>query len=488
MSSYKKFTKDIGLISLARLAVILKGIIILPFITKLLGAENYGVWAQLGATLGLIAPIILLGLPFSLIRFLAAEKNKKEIQEGIYSALAVIGGFALIITLVLILFSNPIAAFFQCRSFLIKILAFTIFLQCLNTIPLTLFQAFQEIGKYSFFTIFQSFGEAGLVASAVLLDYGLSGAVISLLIIRLVIFLIVFSLTLKKFGIKIPSFSRIKEYLSFGLPTVASNTSYWTITSSDRYLIGLFLGVLFVGYYAPAYTIGNVITFFVFPFIIVLPAVLAKSFDENKINKVKIYLKYSLKYFLMIAIPAVFGLSVLSKPLLILVSTKEIAENAFYITPFVAVSILLYGSSSIFGGILTLVKKTKISAKIWTAAAFFNLGLNFLFIPIFGILGAAVTTLISYFFASALICYYSYKELRFKIDWKSLMKSIFASSLMSLFIIWFNPVGLLKTLTAILLGVIVYGILIILFKNIDKKEFNFFKEELLLSFKKNNSS
>jgi len=46
---------------------------------------------------------------------------------------------------------------------------------------------------------------------------------------------------------------------------------------------------------------------------------------------------------------------------------------------------------------------------------------------------------------------------------------------MSLFILWFTPVGLLKTIIAIILGALIYGILIFLFKGFDKKEIEFLK-------------
>lgn len=483
MSAYKKFTKDMGIISIAELIIALKALIILPIIAKLLGVANYGIWVQLMVTLGLITPIIILGLPYALVRFLAAEKDKKEIQEGIYSVLAIIFAIGLAITLPLVIFSDTLANFFQCQPSLIKILAFVILLECLNLVFLNVFRAFQEMGKYSSFMILQTFGEVGLIAAAVFWGYGLYGAVLSLLIIRVFTFLILFGFIFKKFGIKIPNFSKIKEYTKFSLPTVASSISYWAVASSDRYLIGFFLGVLFVGYYGPAYTIGNMINFFIFPFIIVLPAALSKFFDENKISEVKIYLKYSLKYFLMMAIPAVFGLSVLSRPLLVIFSTQEIASNAYFITPFVAISILLYGSYTIFSQILVLTKKTRIFGIIWMVAALINIGLNLIFIPYFGILGAAITTILSYTFAFALTWYYASREFLFEIDWGFILKSILASTIMMLVILYINPVGLLKILFVIIFSALLYGILIFLFKGFNKKEIEFLKGFL----KKSNS-
>ena len=302
-----------------------------------------------------------------------------------------------------------------------------------------------------------------------------SGAVLSLLIIRGVNFLIMSILTIQRIGIIIPKFLRIKEYLRFSLPTIPGNISSWIVQSSDRYLIGFFLGTLFVGYYVPAYVIGNSINFFIMPLTFVLPAVLSKFYDENKIGEVKTYLKYSLKYFLMIGIPSVFGLSILSKQLLTIFSTSEIARQSYHIVPFVALSILLFGIYAVTAQIISLKKKTKITGMIWMAAAFLNLGLNFIFIPKFGILGAAITTLLAYSLAFTLTWYYSFREFQFDIDWKFISKSVFASILMTLLIVWFTPMGLLKTIIAIILGAFVYGTLIFLFKGFSKKEIEFLK-------------
>ncbi|MCD6528170.1 flippase [bacterium] len=475
MLYYRKFTKDVGMVGLTNLVIALKGLIILPIITKLLGPENYGVWAQIIVTLSLITPIATLGLPYTLVRFLAAEKDKKEIQDGIWSVFIIIFGISILIALILLAFSCPISNFFGGEEILVQILAFIIILECLNTVFFNLFRAFQQISKYSFFMVFQTLGEVGLVTITVFLGYGLFGAVLSLLIIRFINFLIMGILIIKKIGVKIPKFLRIKEYLSFGLPTIPGNISSWVVQSSDRYLIGFFLGTLFVGYYVPAYIIGNSIMLFIGPLSFVLPAVLSKFYDENKIDQVKTYLKYSLKYFLMIGIPSVFGLSILSKQLLTIFSTPEIAQQSYFIVPLVAVSILLFGIYAIISQIITLKKKTEITGAIWMFAAFLNLGLNFIFIPKFGILGAGLTTLFAYTLAFLLTWCYSFREFQFEIDWRFILRSVLASVLMILFILWFSPVGLLKTIIAIILGALIYEILMFLFKGLSKKEIEFLK-------------
>lgn len=476
MLHYKKFTKNIGLAGMTNLFSILRGIIVLPFIAKLLGTENYGIWSQIGVTMGLFGPVILLGLPFSLNRFLPSQKDKKKISEDFYSVLFFIAGLGALVALIIFLFSGLIASFFGTQPFLIKLLGLIILFQSLNAIILNTFRAFSEIKKYSFFSIFQSLGEAGLIVLAVIYGLGLTGAVAALLAIRVITFLVSYPFLLKKIGLSFPRFTKLKNYLFFGVPTVISSFSYWIVTCSDRYLIGYFLGTVFVGYYSPAYTVGNIINFFAYPFIIILPAVLSKLFDENKLEEVKRYLNYSLKYFLIVAIPAVVGVSVLSKQIVGFLSNRPIAENAFYVTPFVAFSILLYGISSILISILALVKKTKTYAKIWTGSAILNILLNIVLIPRIGIIGAAATTLLSYLFSFILVWKYSQKEIRVEINSTSLTKIVLASILMGLLVFWLNPYELWETLLTIAAGAVLYLILIIFFKVIEKREIEFLKQ------------
>lgn len=472
---HKKFAEDVGITSLAKLTVALKGLIILPIITKTLGAENFGVWTQIVVTISLVVPIATLGLPYTLVRFLDAGKKREEIQEGVYSVLSLTFLIGLAISLILIGSSGPISNFFGgSEPLLIKILAFVILLECLNLVFLNVFRAFQEMGRYSLFTIIQALGEIGLIVIAVYLGFGLSGAVFSLLIARLVVFLIMGYLIIQWIGLKIPNFIKLKEYLSFGLPTVPSNISSWVVQSSDRYLIGLFLGTLFVGYYAPVFTIGNIINLLIAPLALVLPALLSKLYDENNLDEVRRYLKYSLKYFLMLTIPTVFGLSVLSKQLLTIFSTAEIAEQGYPLVPLIALSLLLWGVYSIFVQILALSKKTRVIGIIWLVAAALNLGLNIILIPRIGIMGAAITTLLAYTFAFIATWYHSAQDLRFEIDWRSILKSTLASILMLLFIRWLDPTGLSNTLATIVASAFLYGALILSLRGLNKREVVFF--------------
>ena len=476
MYSYFKFAKHTFLIGTLHALGIIQSLVFLPIITKILGAGDYGIWVQIKATMGLLIPLGFFGLQDSLVRFLSGEKNNEKIQEGVYSSLAFTSGATLIMALILTVFSGPIAVFFQFAPIFIKLLGLILIFESLNSAFLTIIQARREIEKYFWFSILKTLGETGLIIGAIVLGYGLSGAIFFLLLGRIAIFLILFIYIIKKIGIKVPDFSLLADYLRFGMPTMTNNFSYWVVASADRYIIGLFLGILFVGYYAPAYSIGMLLVFFIIPITSILTVVLPKFFDENNFDEVRKYLSYSLKYFLLIMTPAVFGMSILSRQLLEILSTKEIAANSYFVVPFIAAAMFVYGIACFFNQILFLVKKTKLIAVIWGVAAFINLGLNAIFIPIFGILAAAIITLISYFCVFLLIWYFAFKELKFRIDWNFMAKSMVASAIMVLFVWWLNPWGIFNVILSIICAVVIYGILIFLFRGVGKKEVIFLKE------------
>jgi len=63
MTEYKLFAQRVGLVGITNAIVSLRGLILIPILTKTLGASGYGMWAQIIVTISLITPIAMLGLP-----------------------------------------------------------------------------------------------------------------------------------------------------------------------------------------------------------------------------------------------------------------------------------------------------------------------------------------------------------------------------------------------------------------------------------------
>lgn len=475
-SPYQKFTKDVAVIGITNFLVSLGGIIFLPLITKTLGARDYGTWVQVNVTIGLALSFVGLGLPFAMTRFLAADKSNNEIQEEFYSVLFVVFLSTLIMSFLLIILGDFIGeAFFDGATQIVQITGFVILVRSLEWVCLCFFRSFRQMKRYALFSVADTYGQMGLIVYLVLNGCGLFSMVLSILAIRLIILLASFLLIKSQIGIKKPNFSRMKEYLDFGLPGIPADITAWIVASSDRYVISYFLGEESVGIYSAGYALGSIPLMLLAVVGFVLPPALSNLYDKGKMNEVKMHLSYSLKYTLAIAIPFVFGSVILAKPALLLFSTAEIATKGYFVVPIVAFSTVVLIFSGVISHIIILVKKTKISGAAWIIAAIVNLGLTILLVPHLGILGAAIATLFAYSIATAILLYYSFKEVKISIHWYFILKSIIASGIMALIVWTMHDQNNINIIITILVGIAAYGVSLLLLKGFSGEEISFFR-------------
>lgn len=470
--TYKTFIKDVGLIGITQALTSLGGFFLLPIITKTLGSYDYGIWAQINISVSLLSTIALMGTSMSVVRFLSSEKDKEKIREGIFSIIFFVAFTGSVGSILVFISSDFLAAkiFHDIgTSNFIKAGAFLILLSAIDQISIFYFRISRQTETFASLTLFQSFGQMFLILAFLLMGFGLFGVIFAVLIIRGLLFLISTYKIVSQIGFKIPKFNQIGEYLKYSAPLTPNSLIRWITDSSDRYMVSYFLGLSQVGIYSASYAIGNLIQLFITPIQFILFPELSRLFDEGKINEVKIYLGYSMKYFLLISIPAVFGLSALAKPMLEILTTQEFISGSIVI-PFIALSGLLAGVFQIVINITHLVKKTKFNLYIQLFAALANIGFNLLLIPIIGIVGAAVATFISYILMVIICIYISFKHIRFNLNIPFILKSIASSLIMFRVILCLTPSNIMGLFGSVLVGVFVYFGIMIMIKGISKYE------------------
>ena len=418
-----------------------------------------------------------MGLDYATTRFLAPEKDKEKVSKHFSSILATTSLIALAVSVLLFILSKPLAtAVFggADATFYIQISALLVFLTAIDQIMLNYFVGFQQIRRYSIFLILQTVGEVALICYLVLSGFGLFGAIISLLIAGALTSVIGFLWIRADIKISKPSFSAIKPYLPYTLPLLPTILCYWFISLGDRYVIGYFMGASAVGIYSAAYGLGAVLAFFYVPLSAVLFPAMVKSYESNKIPEVKTYLSYSLKFFLLFAIPSFFGLSILSKSLLVTLATSEFAE-AYMVVSIVALATLLFHCSSFNTYILNLFKETKKVGIVFGASALINVVLNISLVPLMGIVGAAIATLVTFMIHLFVVSKLSSKRLSYDIDFKFIGKSIAASIPMA-FAVWkLNPCGTVNILVSIAIAAAIYFGILALLRGFTREEFKFLK-------------
>ena len=114
MSEYVRFIQRIGLVGLTNILISLSSLIFIPIITKSFTTAEYGMWAQVNTTIALVPNIANLGLPYTMVRFLSAEKDKEKIKDSFYPMISL----TFISTLIIIQWKHAGIVHYNCHFIL----------------------------------------------------------------------------------------------------------------------------------------------------------------------------------------------------------------------------------------------------------------------------------------------------------------------------------------------------------------------------------
>ena len=133
MSEFKLFAQRMGLVGVTNFLSSISGIFLLPILSKNLSIGDYGIWAQVNVTLVLVSYVMLLGLPNSMIRFMASLKEREAVQEGFYSILTIAFFCSLISAILAYIFSNQLSyALFDNNMAVVALLPLVVLIDPVN--------------------------------------------------------------------------------------------------------------------------------------------------------------------------------------------------------------------------------------------------------------------------------------------------------------------------------------------------------------------
>jgi O-antigen/teichoic acid export membrane protein len=106
------------------------------------------------------------------------------------------------------------------------------------------------------------------------------------------------------------------------------------------------------------------------------------------------YFTKTLTYYTFILVLFSFLISAFSREIITTIARNSEFHVAYKVVPLLCFPFILKGIQYVFALGLHFVKKTKYNAIIVSTISLLNIGLNLLFIPILGIYGAAISTII----------------------------------------------------------------------------------------------
>lgn len=484
----KEFMKNATILSITQIILSLKGLVMVPLLTKTFGAVDYGIWAQVSVIVSMIVPLIIMGTDQSMIRFVSGKDNIYA-KKAISTELLYVFLLSIIVGIVLYLTSQPLAgSFFGSKDNYkyVAICGYVILTTTLLSICMQWYRINNNTKIYSIITLSESFLIAFLAVGVVLFH----GDILTLVLVTstgdaiiIIILLIHIFMTL---GITMPSSRLLIEFLKFGIPIMPAGYAMWVLNGSDRLLIGHFGTMADLGIYSVAYSLGYIlISFFFGPTWLIYPIKATELFNKGKISEINILFNYSMKASLGLIIPAMFGFGVLSVQLLLLVSTPDFIRGA-YIIPLITIAYSFHMIGYFFSVSLGLNYKQKYTTYCMIIAAILNIILNIFLIPILGILGAALATCIAFFVQMIIQAYIGNRSLPLSFDWKFIEKSILSSILMSIIIYLINPSGIIYMILSIIIGAMIYLLSMLLLHALSQQEIIYIIDLLRLQKVKNN--
>jgi O-antigen/teichoic acid export membrane protein len=479
-SETQKFTSDIIWVAFSQVLSLLLSIITLPFLTKTYSTDLYGVWAQIGVTVGLLTPILILHLSTALIRFIAAEEDKNKRRNAFGAMLwpvLAFCGLALFISLLLrdnlstLIFADTKYGFFIPLTFLWASMS------ALFSFSISYLRARGMIKKLSVISIILALAKMAAIVVLAMIGLELEWIVSLVIIAQAILVIFVFFSIIKEVGVPWPQFGGLKCYLAFSIPLIPLSILLWVINMSDRYLITHFLDISQTGIYSASYTLGSLIALFFGPISFVLFPTLSRLWEQKEQMKVKNYLEYSTKLFLTFAIPGAIGLWMLSQPLLRTFTTPEYAVGGALVL-LIALGVLLLGLYQINVHIILLMHQTKWLPPMVGLATAVNIGLNIILIPAIGIIGAAISTIVSFFILAVIVFVWVRRAVKFRVDLKFMFKVAVATGLMAIFLFLMPVSSILSIVLAIIIGLLIYLLCLLVLKTFSRQDFKLIREAL----------
>lgn len=468
----KKIVQNIAFVLSGNLIFSILGFIYFASSARYFNANDFGIISFAMAMNSLLAVFIVFGTNILFIREVA--KNKSIIQKIIPNSMVItfiLGAIAFVaLTLYLRLFNYKLNT----------IVVINIFF--LSTIVCSIKGVFDSIFQGLEKPIYTSVGN---IFYSILLLFSI--IITQILKLNLIQFSILYFLAsviiLSYFLLSISKFVNLKNCLRIDLnyikvlmkeswPFAITYTFVTIYVWTDSIMLSIFKGEAEVGYYNVAYKMVLALLLIPTGFNIIIYPLLSRYHVEysERANINKILNKY-FSIMLIIGVPMGVGTTILGNRII------DLFFGPQYTPAVIALQILIWSvvftyMNAPFVKLFESINLQLLVTKISGFSAFINVGINYLLVPRYSLVGSSVATLITEAIVAISLITYAIKLGYFKIDYIEIIKVLIASMLMGIFIIVIYNWNLILSF---LFAMLFYFITLYMFKAINRSDVNFAK-------------
>jgi O-antigen/teichoic acid export membrane protein len=424
---YIKLIKNSGIFLLGNIGSQGVRFVFLLVCTHLLIPEEYGIVEIISQTATLALPIVSIGIAGAVFRY---SMDKEENPTGVFT-----NGLAVIfIGSVVLLVLSPI---FRLVNIFDTFITYLLTLIIIQMIQVATKQFTRGIGKVKIFVISDFINSLSTLLFGIIFifyyHWGIQGYLLSYILAYAFdsVFLIFGAKLYAYIDIKTISLSQMKKMSKYSLPLAPNSIMWWLTETSNRYFILYILGTSMTGIYAVASKIPGLITLFTSVFFMAWQMAAVEEYLSE--DKSQFYSKTFEVFWIGMVLSASSIFIVLHWFMIIFVS-PEFYEAWRYI-PLLILSSLFSSFQAFIGTNYTASKNTIGALKTSGCAAGTSILLNIILIPLMGLYGAAIATLISYIFVFILRYFDTAKFVIINIDWIKFVLSFIVLAIQMLLLI-----------------------------------------------------
>lgn len=414
-SNLSKLISNSGINFLFRIFGLSTSFLIVFIISRFFGVSNFGNYSLTFTISQAIAMVFAMGVPNALIMLVGNKVlNQIETKALLFKGVKLTMLFSFIPVFIFYFGSEFIAQLFKSKGLIpfFKIVAFATPFFILHELFLYYFIAVKRFIAYNIFMFVLPNLFLGLFL--ILFYYTDKVDFFSYLAFAIAIVLVVIIEFLLIYESKIPTISHTistKALIKTASPMMFSGLLLYLLNWTDIIMLGMMVDENQVGIYNIAYKIGSVGFLVIVSVSTIITPQMATLYGKGEFLELKKLIHQATRLIAVLSIPLVFGLVLFSEFILSFFGSEVVSGN-------ITLSIVSFGVlfSAIAGNvdqILNMTNNQIILRNITFLVFIINVILNLLLIPIYGINGAAIASLVSNIVINLLCVYYIKKKLGF---------------------------------------------------------------------------
>lgn len=466
------------------------GLFIAIVLARILLPELYGIYGLILSITGMAMIFTDLGINKTITRYIAYYIGKKDTKKArsylryfLYVKLVLI----FLVVFAIIIFSKFISnVIFQKPIIFIPLLfsCFYILTKSLFGFSQSVFASQKDFKKITFLKILNNTSRFVFAVIAVLIltgIYAVAGVFVGFAFAFLFAFFyfLVYSYKNKELfvGEKVPiEKSRVTKYILY---MALAGISLKIFGAIDTLMLGRFVETEFIGYYRAALNLVKTVSA-----LLGFGAVLLPTFTQISGEQLKRGFQKTSRYILMFSIPATAGLFMLAKYFMLAIYGKEYVLGTLPLYVLILM-VLIQPLIAFYSSIFQAKEKAKSLAKSVFVSLLVNIALNYILIKsllVYGgeyaLLGAAIATVSARGIYLTQLSYKTKQSFKLTQNKISILKFVFATLVMSLFLIVFNKLvdmNMILGVIEIAAGILIYFTTLYLIKGIEKEDREIFR-------------